>query len=277
MSANDHRLQIHRLEKLNTSGKALFIPHPAEQPVNELFVVSSGFLIRESNGRRIRVNRYDAHCSVSRQQTAIVEHSADIAGWYCSFTSDIIDEPFLREKIAKELTWINSFLLQYPVRLNRRVARRLTLNLETIDNLGKEYSPDYPLVQPYLIACIAELRMLLHESNPDFFLSKAYRLTMLYRELLQEHYTQQQQAAFYAQQLGITANHLNKSVKAATGKTASDLLNETRLFNAYNLLINTSLTISEIAFRLGFDDPSYFIRFFRKQTGTTPGRIRKER
>ena len=70
-------------------------------------------------------------------------------------------------------------------------------------------------------------------------------------------------------------NHLNKCVKAATGKSAQDLLSEMVLLEAKVLLRQTSLSVNEIAFKIGKEDTSDFIRFFKSKTNLTPTEYRK--
>jgi AraC-like DNA-binding protein len=87
---------------------------------------------------------------------------------------------------------------------------------------------------------------------------------------------QEQNLEFYAKTLKITPNHLNKSVKSVTGKTAIGLLNEMRLIEAQLRLKHTDFSISEIAYQVGFEDRSYFSRFFKKATGDSPVEFRKK-
>jgi AraC family transcriptional activator of pobA len=78
----------------------------------------------------------------------------------------------------------------------------------------------------------------------------------------------------YAQQLSVHVNHLNRAVKEVTGKTTTEHLNERLISEARLLLQHTSWTINEIAYTLGYEYPTYFTNFFKKQTGTTPNTIR---
>jgi AraC-like DNA-binding protein len=114
------------------------------------------------------------------------------------------------------------------------------------------------------------------ESSLDFYPAKAFSITKKYSDLLVSHIEQEQSIEFYAETLKITPNHLNKSVKSVTGKTAIRLLNEMRLIEAKLRLKHTGLSISEIAYQLGFEDQSYFSRFFRKATGDSPVKFRKK-
>ena len=78
----------------------------------------------------------------------------------------------------------------------------------------------------------------------------------------------------YAAILGVTANYLNKTVKAHTHRTAIDWIELARLNIAKQLLRDPSVPIMDVAFRTGVDDQSYFSRFFKKKTGLTPSQFR---
>ncbi|MFJ5706443.1 helix-turn-helix domain-containing protein [Streptomyces sp. NPDC093105] len=78
-----------------------------------------------------------------------------------------------------------------------------------------------------------------------------------------------------AGRLGVSAGYLNETVRAATGRTPAALLRETRVREAQRLLVATSLSVRQVAARVGFGDPAYFCRFFRREVGCTPGGFRK--
>lgn len=75
---------------------------------------------------------------------------------------------------------------------------------------------------------------------------------------------------YYADKLCITPNYLNELIKDATGSSAKQYIQHKIVLEAQKMLIYTDLQVSEIAGELGFDDLSYFIRLFRKQTGFPP-------
>jgi len=79
----------------------------------------------------------------------------------------------------------------------------------------------------------------------------------------------------YASRLGVTANYLNKTVKAHTYRTAIDWIEIARLNMAKKLLSDKSVPIANVASRIGIDDQSYFSRFFKKKTGLTPSQYRR--
>lgn len=78
----------------------------------------------------------------------------------------------------------------------------------------------------------------------------------------------------YAVSLGVSRNHLNRQVKAATGSSAGEWINHARINRAKRLLRETQLPIIDIAVSVGLEDQSYFSRFFKRQTGQTPSEFR---
>ncbi len=80
--------------------------------------------------------------------------------------------------------------------------------------------------------------------------------------------------AAYADELGVSQNHLNDTIKSITGRSAGQMIRYHLANHATMCLMHADKTISEIAFALGFDDPSYFTRFFKSQTGKSPSEFR---
>lgn len=72
----------------------------------------------------------------------------------------------------------------------------------------------------------------------------------------------------------ISPDHFTRTFKACFGLTPLQYINSKRIQRACEILVNNQLTVKEVAFSVGFDDPAYFIRLFKKITGTTPRRYR---
>ena len=106
-------------------------------------------------------------------------------------------------------------------------------------------------------------------------LSAAEVLTGKFKELIHQNIKTHHQVNYYASVLNVTPNHLNKSVKTVTNKTATTWIDETILLEAKYILFQTTLSVSEIAMRVGHEDQSYFSRFFKKYEGITPVQYRK--
>lgn len=77
-----------------------------------------------------------------------------------------------------------------------------------------------------------------------------------------------------ATELGVSPGHLADVVRTTTGRTPGSLLRGARVLEAKRLLNSTDLTVAAIARAVGFQDPAYFCRFFRRETGVSPGGFR---
>lgn len=97
----------------------------------------------------------------------------------------------------------------------------------------------------------------------------------LFNELLNEHFIRHKTASFYAAQLNITTNYLNKLCKAYKGLSSGELIRKRITIEAQRLLHYTGLSVAEIAKELEFESASYFVTFFGKNAGMTPENFRK--
>lgn len=78
-----------------------------------------------------------------------------------------------------------------------------------------------------------------------------------------------------AARVGVSVSYLNEVVKRATGHTPGQLIRQAQVREAKRLLATTELTVGQVARRAGFADPAYFCRFFRRETGSSPGNFRR--
>lgn len=95
-------------------------------------------------------------------------------------------------------------------------------------------------------------------------------------QLCQSHRHEHWSIEQYCQKLATSRERLQVAVHRATNLTPQAYIHQAILNDARDLLQNTSLQINEIAFRLGFQDPAYFNRFFTRTAGLPPGRYRKD-
>jgi AraC-like DNA-binding protein/mannose-6-phosphate isomerase-like protein (cupin superfamily) len=106
--------------------------------------------------------------------------------------------------------------------------------------------------------------------NQDEKLNKSRILVKRFKQLIEIHGHENLAVKEYAFQLGVSPNHLSETVKLTTGRTSTDLINDRMIMEIKELLIHTSLTVSEIAYKLNFSDQSYFSKYFKKLTDKSP-------
>lgn len=97
-----------------------------------------------------------------------------------------------------------------------------------------------------------------------------------FETLLEQHFLEHWSVSDYATALAITPTHLSRLSKAATGQSASELIHERIVREARRHLVYTNLSVSTIAYALGFNDPAYFSRVFAGATGLSPRGFREK-
>lgn len=100
-------------------------------------------------------------------------------------------------------------------------------------------------------------------------------LTAAFLSLLEKHHTEQHQPAFYAKQLNLSLPTLRRHCRENLSQSPSDLIQHRLVQEAKKRLLETNQSIKEIAFALGFEDESYFVRFFRQQVLLPPRAYRR--
>ena len=100
------------------------------------------------------------------------------------------------------------------------------------------------------------------------------RLFVRFRQMLETNYATIHTVHEYASRLGITSKTLTICTLDCAHQTPLALINARLLLEARRLLRYTDLSSKEVAFRLGFDDPSYFVKFFKRESGMLPMEFR---
>jgi AraC family transcriptional regulator, transcriptional activator of pobA len=96
-------------------------------------------------------------------------------------------------------------------------------------------------------------------------------------ELVERHHLEHWPVTHYAQRLGLSAERLNRIVRASAQRSALEHIHERLLREACRRLIYIAAPVSTLAFELGFEDPAYFCRFFKRHVGVSPSRYRARR
>src|SRR5690554_1955085 len=113
-----------------------------------------------------------------------------------------------------------------------------------------------------------------HKSTENH-LTRAQMITQQFEILVDKRYVDTKNVSDYADELNITPNYLTTTIKKVTGKSAKDVIQERLLLESKSMLRFSGLDIAEIAYRLNFQEPTHFTRFFKKWSGTTPNRFRQ--
>lgn len=167
------------------------------------------------------------------------------------------------------------------IEVHRTDAERYGELVLLLDRIARAYaSPNeghLHIVRAYLSAFLADL-VLQAPSIAPVSEAKGYTRERLEEllELIETHALTTKEVSAYAELMHLSAFQLNAIAKAGTGRTCSELITDQIILEAKRYLLATTDQVTQVADRLGYEDPSYFIRFFKKHTGYTPEGFRQK-
>ncbi|MFY7733576.1 MAG: helix-turn-helix domain-containing protein [Bacteroidia bacterium] len=158
------------------------------------------------------------------------------------------------------------------LKLSNEQAQELAFDFE---KLYKEfYTPNtyrVQIIQSFLLSLLFKYKSLQetigHKINQY---TKKQELTFEFQNLVSNCFIKHKQVGDYAEFLNVSANTLNQAVKETIGKTAKEVISERIIGEAKKQLKYSVSDISEIAYNIGFEEPTHFIRFFKNHTSVTP-------
>lgn len=124
----------------------------------------------------------------------------------------------------------------------------------------------YALMEAYFKALFIHLGPILSKNPCCGYKKKAADLL----DLIENNFVEHKEVSFYAQQISLSEKAANDLSKKVLGKTVKDLLQERLVLEIKREIATDKLSFKEIANKLGFNEPSYFTRFFKRQTRYTP-------
>ena len=196
--------------------------------------------------------------------------TSDVSGHVLSLTSP------LTEKLSAELEILNQPLKNsavYPVSQDHLKVEMLFESIKeeyTTLQRGRELSLESLLKT--LLIWVGRLGV--RRTEPDSHLDRGNQHLKAFSRLVELHFKSHQPLDKYAQELNITAKHLNAVCQQLTQKSSLHIIHQRLLLEAKRNLIYTAMTISEISYSLGFSEPAYFTRFFKRLAGLPPKEFR---
>lgn len=121
----------------------------------------------------------------------------------------------------------------------------------------------------------AMLYKMLELSGGSRILPRNKQVAIQFKQLVNTHFKDEKGVSFYADELAISSNYLNRCVQSLFHKNAKEVIIEIAIVHSQLLMLDTSKDIAEICYELNFEDPSYFSRLFKKVTGQTPTEYKK--
>ena len=246
--------------------RSISLNNPTRMKKYLLVWCSEGRISMVVDHKEITVRKNEALTITSGQYHAFLD-VAGAAGFVLEFTYDFM----CKSDTDIELIFQNSLFCHFDYNEVIAIAEPHAI-VDHLSIIAEELQ-----TQPfqYLTTIHARIGLILVEINRAKIRSggevwKPDALFLRFLEFIRNHFKQNYPLAEIAQQLQTTTTRLNELAKLHTGKTAQNVLYGLMISEAKRIIQYENLMLKEIAFKLGFNDPFYFSRFFKSHTGMSP-------
>jgi AraC family transcriptional activator of pobA len=186
------------------------------------------------------------------------------------FTYTFLDRHFINREFISNLGLFSEISENPPIHIDDNTASALKNMTDEIfkafcsaDNYKFERIGAY--LKLFLIEC-NKFAPVLNFDNPQT-LQSAKSILRKFKDLLEIYFKTWRQVNNYAKELRISPDYLNTVIKTSIGKTAKEQIQQRIILESKRLGLHTKMSTKEIAYELGFDDPSHFSKFFKTCEG----------
>jgi len=271
-----HRTKYGRellIDVIRTAGVKSFETHGAPHLLSfyEIFLVTRGRGTLTLDGRNYAVKPGEVFFTSPGQPRQWLVR--DLDGLCLFFTAEFVEDFFKDPLFLFTLPYFHRDRGDLHLSLTPAEATLLAERLRAMQREIRKLRSDSPHA---LRAALYEL--LIHLSR--VFEGRARTaprenaIALRLRRLIERHFREHHRPADYARRLRITVGHLNHLSRRHLGRTAGAVIRERLALEAKRQLVHTDASAAEVGYALGFADPAYFARFFRRETGESPSACR---
>jgi AraC-like DNA-binding protein len=213
---------------------------------------------------------------ISPNQVHQFEEWKPLKGGTILFTEDFFLLNHNNKDKLFELSFLDNFYANPCIQLDKKKFADIKQTIDLITNEQKRTDRSQMITQSLLHILLAQVQRCIDIETEKPVSKKYLILFKQFKILLDKHFAENKTTSYFAQQLHITAHHLNLITKEVTGKTASEVIRARSILEAKRLLTFTDKTVSEIAFELNYTDSSYFAKTFKSETNVSPMEFKTE-
>jgi AraC family transcriptional regulator, transcriptional activator of pobA len=242
---------------------------------NILFMKSFGQK-KGKAGKRLITKNMKFYLAVYSNQVHQFEEWKPIQGGTILFTEDFFLLNHNNKDKLFELSFLDNFYANPCIQLDKKNFKDVKHTIDLISIEQKRKDKSQTITQSLLHILLEQVQRCIDKKTKTPIAKKYLIIYKKFKSLLENNFSDNKSPAYYAEQLHITAHHLNLISKNVTGKTASEIIRARSILEAKRLLTFTDLPVIEIATQLNYFDSSYFAKQFKADTKRTPQAYKKE-
>jgi AraC family transcriptional regulator, transcriptional activator of pobA len=249
-------------------------PRPHRLAFYEIALITSGHGALALDGVAVEVAPYRLCLTEPGEIRSWRLHRHELGGLLAFFEADLFDEVFADPCFLDKLPIVAAAPAARSIALDKRRFEALAdLVGSIVDELRAPDADTTHLLraQTYQLLVAIQRASGVRAVPPE---TRAAQLARRFARLLAERCRFDEPVSAHADRLGVSVRHLNACVRRSTGRTAAETARASVHLQARRLLLQSDRSVTAIAETLGFEDVPYFVRFFKRHAGLTPGRFR---
>jgi AraC-like DNA-binding protein len=204
-------------------------------------------------------------------------HARTLEGLCLFFPALFLEEFFHDPLFLHRLPYFHVPAGGAELRLSAVAAARMRTRLLAMRRELRQLRPDsVHLLRAYLYETLITLAREYAAAIGGAAERAPHRLVLRYREMVERDAPHRHHVAEYARELAVSAGHLSALCRRHLGRSAKEVIQDRLAAEARRVLLYSDESAARVGYALGFDDPSYFSRFFRRATGRSPSAFRAE-
>lgn len=263
-------------DHLVSSHKHIEKPHRHDFYVTVLFTKGQG--VHEIDFQKYDVSEGSLFF-LSPGQVHSWELSEDTDGYIFFFSQEFYDMHYVNQHL-RNFPFFNSVAFSRKLQFETMDLRN---TIEICKEIENEYHSQNLMKEGLMLSLITKIYInstrqfskdynaLNSQASVSYF--KHYQD---FENLVEKYFTTQKSISHYALLMDISSKHLNRITQTVVQKTATEVITERVMLEAKRMLMYLNESLVDIAFRLGYEEYSYFVRVFRKSSGITPTQFIKE-
>jgi AraC family transcriptional activator of pobA len=214
---------------------------------------------------------------ISPGQVHFGRFTQPLRGSVLVFMEDFLLYPGSFSGNIHELSFFHTVGEKPVLRLNPPEAARIRSYMSAIEEEYKASASDrIPVLRAYLYILMVHIQRLYAARYPGQNSEEDSSFVRKFKHLVSTHCARETALETYAKKMNVSTGHLSNTIKSLTGHSPGQIIRQEVALEAKRLLAHTDLTAAEVGYRLNFEDPSYFGRFFKKATGLSPTAFREQ-
>lgn len=209
---------------------------------------------------------------IAKDQVQAFQKNEDREAFFLLFTENFIERGSLSSNLMQELSLYNYHLYSPVINL---AADEINIFKSLVNRIKKEYdAPDDNLTEEIIqssLKIFLGLSERIRKKNQSTLTVSKYQIEFIqFQNLLNKHLFNSRQVQFYANEMNMSTKKLNRITQELMNKPVKTYINDSLILEIKRFLMNTSLSIKEISYKTGFEDPTNFVKYFKKYTKLTP-------